>query len=322
MTAPGLSSLAFVFPGQGSQTVGMGRSCADAYPESAAVFEAADRALGVDISTLCWEGPEEDLQLTANTQPAILTVSIALYRVLEARGLAPRVVAGHSLGEYSALVAAGSLAFEEAVRLVRTRGQLMQEAVPVGVGAMAAVIGLGDEDLRAIVDGIHSEDSVCAVANLNAPGQTVIAGHRQAVERAAEAAKAAGAKRALILPVSAPFHSPLMRPAREGMEPHLREAEIRDPRIPVLSNAGAEPVTTAEQVRDALLRQIDQPVRWVESIAAIAQGFGIDCFVEVGPGRVLSGLIRRISRDISKDIPTRSLSEAETVQAFVEESGV
>jgi len=323
LTAPDPSSLAFVFPGQGSQTVGMGRSCVDAFAESAAVFEAADRALGFDLSTLCWDGPEEDLQLTVNTQPAILTVSIAVHRALEAQGLEPRVVAGHSLGEYSALVAAGSLAFEDAIRLVRTRGQLMQEAVPVGVGAMAAIIGLPSAELQAIVEAVGSQDSVCAVANLNAPGQTVIAGHRQAVEEAADAAKAAGAKRALILPVSAPFHSPLMRPAREAMESHLRDAEIRDPRIPVVTNADAAPATTARQVRDALLRQIDQPVRWVESVTAMLSGFGIDRFVEVGPGRVLSGLIRRIAKDVDiEGVETWSLSEPDGVAKFLEECSV
>lgn len=294
---------AFVFPGQGAQTVGMGRAAAERYPEAAAVFETADRALGEDLSRLCWEGPEEDLQLTANTQPAILTTSVALLRVLEARGLVPAVVAGHSLGEYSALVAARCLDLEDAVRLVRRRGELMQEAVPVGVGAMAAIIGLGDVELRRIVDETHSPDSVCAISNLNAPGQTVIAGHRSAVDRAVEAARAAGARRALMLAVSAPFHSPLMRPASEGLASYLQEIAFRDPAIPVVTNVDAAPATTGAEVRDALLRQIDQPVRWVESVSAMVERFGVSTFLEIGPGKALSAMIRRIAKGTTtKDV--------------------
>ncbi len=287
---------AFVFPGQGAQTVGMGRAAAERYPEAAAVFEAADRALGEDLSRLCWEGPEEELQLTANTQPAILTTSVALLRVLEARGFEPAVVAGHSLGEYSALVAARCLDLEDAVRLVRRRGELMQEAVPIGVGAMAAIIGLGDAEIRRIVDETHTEDSVCAISNLNAPGQTVIAGHRGAIDRAVEAAQTAGAKRALMLAVSAPFHSPLMRPAREAMATYLEETDFHDPAIPVVTNVDAAPATTGAEVRDALLRQIDQPVRWVETVGAMVERFGVTTFLEIGPGKALCSMIRRIAK--------------------------
>ena len=291
----------------------MGADCAETFPEAAEVFAAADKALGFALSELCWNGPAEELQLTANTQPAILTTSIALQRVLARRGHVPKVVAGHSLGEYSALVVAGCLAFEDAVTLVRRRGELMQEAVPVGVGAMAAILGLHDEAIASVVAAANGNGSVCAVANLNAPGQTVIAGHRTAVERAAERAKEAGAKRAILLPVSAPFHSPLMAPAREGMEPYLRDIELHDPQIPVVTNVDAQPATTASAVRDALLRQIDHPVRWVESVAVMCADFGVRSFVEIGPGRVLSGLIRRISGDVS----TRSVSSLQGVQEFV-----
>jgi len=304
---------AFVFPGQGSQAVGMGADCAATFPEAAEVFAAADEVLGFALSELCWNGPAEELQLTANTQPAILTTSIALHRVLAKRGHVPQVVAGHSLGEYSALVVAGCLAFEDAIALVRRRGELMQEAVPLGVGAMAAIIGLDDPAIDSVVAAANGEGSVCAVANLNAPGQTVIAGHREAVERAAASAKEAGAKRAMLLPVSAPFHSPLMAPVRDGMEPYLRDIELHDPQIPVVTNVDAQPATTARAVRDALLRQIDHPVRWVESVAFMCTNLGVRSFVEIGPGRVLSGLIRRISRDVS----TRSLSSVQSVQEFV-----
>ncbi len=310
-----MTKSAFVFPGQGAQEVGMGRACAEEFPQAAAIFAAADEALGFDLSGLCWRGPEEDLQLTANTQPAILTASIAIERVLRAEGLNPQAVAGHSLGEYSALVSSGALRFEDAVRLVRRRGELMQEAVPVGVGAMAAVLGLDELELRQIVEAVSESGSeVCAIANLNAPGQTVLAGHRAAVEEAVERASAAGAKRAILLQVSAPFHSPLMAPAREGMEPYLRETEFRDPSVPVVTNVDAQPATRADEVRDALLRQIDQPVRWVESVTFMADSLGIEEFVEIGPGRVLSGLIKRISRAT----PSTSLSDPEAVRSFLE----
>lgn len=272
----------------------MGRELAAAETVAREVFEEADEALGESLSGLCWEGPESDLQLTANTQPAILTASIAALRVLEQAGHRPSIVAGHSLGEYSALVACRSLAFADAVKLVRRRGQLMQEAVPVGEGAMAAILGLDDAAVREVVEAARGDD-VLDVANLNAPGQTVIAGHAAAVERANEKAQAAGARRAVSLPVSAPFHCPLMKPAREGLLPMLEATEFADPEVPIVVNVDAAPVTTGDAARDALVRQIESPVRWVESIEYIV-GQGTTEFAEVGPGGVLRGLIRRIHK--------------------------
>jgi [acyl-carrier-protein] S-malonyltransferase len=289
--------LAFVFPGQGSQKVGMGQVWAEASAAGRRVFDEADGALGFPHSRLCWEGPEEELNLTANTQPALLATSIAVFRALGelAPGLHPVAVAGHSLGEYSALVAAGALELSDALRLVRRRGQLMQEVVPVGRGAMAAFIGLSPEGVAALAaDAAQGE--VCAVANLNGPAQTVLAGHKGAIDRAVAMAKERGAKKATLLPVSAPFHSPLMAPAREGMAPLLRETAFRDPRVPVLTNVDAAPATTGDAVRDALVRQIDSPVRWVESVQWMEDRAGVEAFVEVGPGTVLTGLTRRIVR--------------------------
>lgn len=287
---------AFVFPGQGSQKVGMGRAWADAFPAARAAFDEASAALGFDLAKLCWEGPEEELQLTANTQPAILAVSAAIARVLAERGVPFAAAAGHSLGEYSAHVAAGTLSLPDAALLVRERGRRMQEAVPVGVGAMAAILGLAPEAVAAVVAEAAAGE-VCSVANYNSPEQTVIAGHKGAVERAMSLAKDRGAKRALPLPVSAPFHCALMAPAREGLAPRLAATRFADPAAPVVVNVDAAPVTTGDAARDALLRQIDGPVRWVESVRALHDGLGVRRFVEVGPGAVLSGLIRRIVPD-------------------------
>ena len=305
-------STAFVFPGQGSQKVGMGRAWAEASAAASRTFAEADAALGLPLSRLCWEGPEDELNLTANTQPALLAVSIAIYRALTDRqppagfagGVAwppepfarpPAAMAGHSLGEYSALVAAGALDLGAALRLVRRRGELMQEAVPVGEGAMAALLGLDADAVAAIAgEAAAATGEVCAVANLNAPGQTVLAGHRRAVERAIELAKERGVRKATLLPVSAPFHSPLMRPARLAMAELLAATELRDPAVPVVSNVDAAPVTTADAARGALIRQIDSPVRWVESIEWMARQAGVGLFLEIGPGGVLSGLNRRI----------------------------
>ncbi len=286
---------AWIFPGQGSQKVGMGRAWAEAHAEAAAVFEEASAALGLDLARLCWEGPEAELQRTENTQPAILAVSVAIARVLAARGLAPVAVAGHSLGEYSAHVAAGTLGLADALRLVRRRGQLMQQAVPQGVGAMAAVLGLEPEAVAAVAATAAAETGrVCSVANYNSPEQTVIAGHTEAVERAMALARERGAKRALALPVSAPFHCALMRPAREGLSPDLAATPFRAPAVPVVVNVEARAVTSGDAARDALVRQIDGPVRWVESVRALAGAHGVTRFVEVGPGSVLCGLVRRI----------------------------
>jgi [acyl-carrier-protein] S-malonyltransferase len=300
--SPDEKKIALVFPGQGSQKVGMGRAWADAAEEARRTFEEADEILGFPLSRLCWEGPEEELGLTTNTQPALLATSIAIYRSLAGQGLqvetsAIVAMAGHSLGEYSALVAAGTLEFADALRLVRRRGQLMQEAVPVGVGAMAAFIGLDDEAVATLALEVAdvAEGEVCAVANYNSPGQTVIAGHKGAVDRAVALAKERGARKATLLAVSAPFHSPLMRPAREGMVPALAQVAFRDPRIPVVSNVDAAPMTTGEAARDALARQIDSSVRWVESVRWMADEAGVRMFLEIGPGNVLTGLNRRIA---------------------------
>jgi [acyl-carrier-protein] S-malonyltransferase len=304
---------AWIFPGQGSQKVGMGRAWAERFPAARAVFDEASAALGFDLAALCWEGPESELQLTANTQPAILAVSIAIERVLRERGLAPAAVAGHSLGEYSAHVAAGTLSLADALRLVRRRGTLMQAAVPVGEGAMAAVIGL-DAAGAAALAAAAAEGEVCAVANYNSPEQTVLAGHRGAVERAVARAKEHGAKRALPLPVSAPFHCALMAPAREGLAPDLAAVAFADPAVPVVVNIDAAAVRDGAAARDALVRQIDGPVRWVESVRRLWDELGVRRFVEVGPGNVLSGLVRRIVPEAE----TIALSEPEALDKLAE----
>ncbi len=301
---------AFVFPGQGSQKVGMGRDWAEAFPASREVFEEADRVLGFELSRLCWEGPEDELTLTANLQPALLATSVAILRAVETTPARPAAVAGHSLGEYSALVAAGSLELADALRLVRRRGELMQEAVPVGVGAMAAILALDDETVDEIVAEV-AEGEVLTVANKNAPGQVVIAGHRAAVERAVERAKERRGK-ARMVPVSAPFHCPLMEPARRGLEPLLRETPFADPSVPVVTNVDAAPAESGDAARDALERQVDGTVRWVESIEWMIDRAGVTAFVEVGPGNVLSGMIRRIRSE-----PERiTLKEPDALEAL------
>ncbi len=310
--------VAFVFPGQGSQSVGMGRGWVDRYPSARLAFEEADDTLGMSLSALCWSGPEEDLQLTANTQPALLASSVAILRVLQEVGVEPVVVAGHSLGEYSALVAAGSLEYGDALQLVRRRGEAMQEAVPVGQGSMAAILGLDDDEVRAAASQASSEE-VCTVANLNAPGQIVIAGHTRAVERAVELCKERGARRAILLPVSAPFHSPLMAPARESLTPFLRQTTFEDPGVPVVTNIDAAPAGTGDEARDALRRQIDGPVRWVESVEWMAAQGGAELFAEVGPGKVLTGLNRRIAPQI-KTVSLNEPAGLETLQERLGES--
>ena len=300
-----MTRIAYVFPGQGAQKVGMGREWAERSAAARRTFEEADAALGERLTKLCWEGPEEELGLTANTQPAILTASVAVLRGLEEEAaeqgwdVAPAAVAGHSLGEYSALVAAGALGFAEAVVLVRRRGELMQRAVPAGVGAMAAILAMSAEDVAAVAEvaAEAAAGEVVSVANYNAHGQTVIAGHAGPVARACEAATRRGARKVTLLDVSAPFHSPLMAPAREGMAPHLAAAGLSDPRVPVVVNVDARPATTGEAARDALLRQIDGPVRWVESVEHMEREMGIDLFLEIGPGTVLTGMIKRIATD-------------------------
>jgi [acyl-carrier-protein] S-malonyltransferase len=296
--------IAFIFPGQGSQAVGMGQALADAFPICRETFQEADEALGGSagsglqigtLSHLCFHGPAEQLTLTENTQPAILTVSVAAWRLLDSRGFAPSFVAGHSLGEYSAHVAAGTMSFADAVRTVRRRGRYMQEAVPVGVGAMAAVLGL-DADKVAQACSEAAQGEIVSPANMNAPGQVVIAGARDAVARAGERAKALGARRVVPLPVSAPFHCALMKPAEQRLAPELRAIATHTPRVPVIANVDAEPKRDAAASIEALVRQVAMPVRWEDSVRRLAAE-GVRAYVELGPGTVLSGLVRKIHRE-------------------------
>ena len=293
MTGP----IAFLFPGQGSQSVGMGRELAALYPVAQETFDEADAALGYKLSQLCFEGPEDQLKLTEITQPAILTVSVAVWRVLQSKGITPSYVVGHSLGEYSANVAAGTLSFADAVRTVRNRGKYMQEAVPVGVGAMAAILALPAEQVEQIC-AESAQGEVCQAANLNSPDQTVISGSRAAVERAAELAKQRGAKRAILLPVSAPFHCALMQPARNRLAEDLRVLTFHNPEVPVICNFDAALVTSGDQSRDALIRQVTGAVQWVKSMQALIE-LGVENYVEVGPGKVLCGLMKQIDRSRS-----------------------
>lgn len=287
--------IAFLFPGQGSQYVGMGRDLAERFEVCRRTFEEADAALGAPLTRLCFEGPEAELTLTENTQPAILAVSVAIDRLLASRGIRPDFVAGHSLGEYSAHVCAGTFTFADALRIVRRRGRFMQEAVPVGTGAMAAILGLDAETVaRACREAADGE--VVSPANLNAPGQVVIAGTASAVARAGERARALGARRVLPLNVSAPFHCALMRPAEARLAPELRSLPVRDPRVPVVANVDAEPKRTAHEAVEALVAQVSRPVLWAQVVARLASE-GVRTYVEVGPGTVLSGLVRKILGD-------------------------
>jgi len=289
-----MSVIAFLFPGQGSQAVGMGKELVAKHPVARETFEQADAALGVKLSELCFEGPEEKLKLTENTQPAILTVSVAACRVLRENGIAPAFAAGHSLGEYSAHVAAGTLGFEDALRTVSRRGRYMQESVPVGQGAMAAILGMPLEKLIHICQDA-AQGEVCSPANINSPDQIVISGNQHAVERAAELARHRGAKRAILLPVSAPFHCSLLQPAQDKMAADLAQLRFHEMQIPVACNVDARLVNTPEAARDALIRQVTGAVRW-EPCMHHLMAHGVETFIEVGPGKVLCGLLRQIDR--------------------------
>jgi [acyl-carrier-protein] S-malonyltransferase len=308
-------AVALLFPGQASQFPGMGKELHDAYAAAREVFQEASDALSQDVAALCFRGTDEELRLTENTQPAIFTVSVAAFRVLEVEtGIRPACAAGHSLGEYSALVASGVLPLGDAVRILRSRGRYMQEAVPVGVGAMAAIIGLSPEGVYAACRQA-STHGVVSPANFNGGDQIVISGAAKAVSAACEAAKAAGAKRALPLPVSAPFHCALMRPAAERLAPELRAVPQGAFRFPVVANVTAMPYAAGDRVAELLVRQITDPVRWEESVRGM-RGAGADCFLEVGPGKVLSGLVRRIE----KDAPAAAFcapAELDSVRAFL-----
>ena len=307
--------IAFVFPGQGAQKVGMGKALADAFPVCRETFEEADAALGEALSTLCFAGPEDRLQLTENTQPAILAVSVAACRLAESRGVRPAFAAGHSLGEYSAHVAAGTLSFADALRTVRRRGQYMQQAVPVGEGAMSAILGLDADAVASVCRDAAAETGgrVVSPANINAPGQVVIAGHHDAVARAGALAKEKGAKRVIPLAVSAPFHCALMKPAEERLAPELRALTAKDPSIPVVANVDAEPKRDVRSAIEALVQQVSSPVRWDDVVRRLIAE-GVTRFVELGPGTVLAGLIRKIDRSVT----VLSVEDPEGVSALTE----
>jgi [acyl-carrier-protein] S-malonyltransferase len=291
------SKFAFVFPGQGSQAVGMGRDLYENFPASRRVFEEADEALGFSLSKMCFAGTAEDLALTANTQPAILTTSIAAFRAMEAEGFSlPDYVAGHSLGEYSALVAAQAIDFSDAVRTVRNRGTYMQEAVPPGVGAMAAILGLDLQTVEEVCLEVAT-DAICSPANINSPAQIVIAGNAEAVERAIEILKQRGAKRAVKLNVSAPFHCPLMYPAQERLAKDFEKIDFQDLRFPIIENVTARPNDKGERVPEALTEQVSSPVRWAQSVEYLIEN-GVGTFIEVGAGKILSGLVKQINREV------------------------
>lgn len=308
-----MSKIAFVFPGQGAQAVGMGKDAYDAFDRSRAIFEQADEALGFSLSQIIFEGPEDILKQTANTQPALLTVSVALLEALEGRGLKPDYVAGHSLGEYSALVAAGVLSFEDAVRTVRARGQFMEQAVPSGQGAMAAVLGAERDTLAALCAAITAEGSAVELANVNCPGQIVVSGTAAGVDAVVQRGKEeAGAKRVIPLEVSGPFHSSLMKPAAVNLQTTLADIAMKDANVPVVANVTANAVTSADEIRGLLVEQVYSPVLWEDGVRYLVEQ-GVDTFVEIGSGTVLAGLIKKVDKNL-RVISINSISALEALQ--------